>query len=415
MSRKIALFCVILVVFSVLPAWAQPQGERKDIICASLDAIECRLDGQETLPSPSQTQVRNHGFFSDFSFTSPILDALSLYRRFSFPILCFNDDEELTLDLSLEDLPETISLSDESEIEDFIFLDSLGEKAVELYLGAHYGYLGGHTLYQISFDGGKSELEFPLESWSVLGVRFAANFPKSKLLFENTGYISTNDESGDMYDSDWGADDVLTSDTVSDAYLKLLIWDTSLGYTFWNNLYADYGYNEWNVAFTALGGYRHEYFKYMIYNLYNTSRTICTNTGPVLKYRVTYNIPYLGLKINLAKPQADWGIGTRFCFSPFVRAKDFDDHLLRDKRTFGECRGWAAMVGANLFYHLNDSWTLQGGVDYANIRTAGEQTQEWYGDDPAGAGDETGSSVGGIDDNIYSNQLYYWGRINYQF
>jgi hypothetical protein len=70
------------------------------------------------------------------------------------------------------------------------------------------------------------------------------------------------------------------------------------------------------------------------------------------------------------------------------------------------------MVGLNLFNNLNDFWSLQGGIDYARIRTSGEQVQIWYLDEGSTA---AGTVVGGIDDDIFPNQVYYWGRINYKF
>ncbi|MFC1631123.1 hypothetical protein ACFL1I_05160 [Candidatus Omnitrophota bacterium] len=412
-----AKFFVFVAIFGLMltgsSAFALTEIKRAELISVVLDAIEHRLDqngpqvtkqADNTPVSTPVTYTKPANFFSDFTIRSAFLDILALHRSYTSPITCFNTQEDI-----IPDLP----LSGEGDFEDLFSLNSFDQAWVKLNLGVHYGYFSGNTNYQIGFNGGKSELEFSLKSESVIGPKFALVFPRARFWWEGAGYISTNDESGEMQDSDWGTDDVLTSDTLSDAFLKLYIWDSSVGYVLWNGVYAA-EQHDWDMALSFLGGFRHEHFKYMIYNLRDVSETITVDVGtaPVLEYRVKYDLPYLGFKFNLAQTEEVWGLSTKAAFSPFAHAEDFDDHLLRGKRSISVCNGWAWLVGLNLFYHLNDALTLQGGVDYANIRTAGEQVQRWY---RAEGAVPAGTRVTGIDADIISNQVYYWGRFNYKF
>lgn len=412
MSNKIVPFFVIVgSVFSFSQVSAFAEISRQGIISAALDTIEQDQREKQDLTS---------NFFSDFSIRSPLLDIFSLYRRWTSPILMFDGIEDGALDryernLAIRPAPDT-----ESELDYFSGLvRNIDLGGLELYFGTHCGYLSGHTNYEISFDGGRSELEFPLDNMGVSGVRFGVVIPQTGFTFDNAFYVNLVEASGTMKDTDWGANEATISDTNSDALIDLLIWDTHLDCVFWRNGRRNYDYNNntYNLSLSALGGYRHEYFKYDIRDVYNAWTGACTTTGSVLEYRVTYNIPYFGLKLNFGYERPNRGlndlsISTRACFSPFVRANDFDDHLLRGKRSIAECQGWAGMLGLDIFYHFSDSWTLQGGIDYAKIQAAGEQVQRWYldeGDTPAGY------TIGGIDDKIYSNQVLFWGRLNYRF
>ncbi|MBN2097402.1 MAG: hypothetical protein JW714_02855 [Candidatus Omnitrophica bacterium] len=410
MHTKIAVFFTITAVFCFAAlAAAQEEIRRDGIICATLDAIEHRHQPPlEVVPS-----TKTASFFSDFAVTSPLLDTFSLWRTLSSPILCFDEEELIDIDidqieLSDQDLGETISLSDEIGLDEPLLLDSLGEEFFKLYLGLQYGYMGGRTNYEIDPATGKTEKEYSLKNYSVVGAKVTAAFPRMKLILDNAGYISLYDRGGKMHDTNYNTTGELSSDTYSEAYLKLLIWDSSLGYVLWQNFSPDHDYEQYNMTVSVLGGYRHEYFKYKLYDVYDTSTEATISTGPMSKYRVTYNIPYLGLKISIAKPEANWGLSLRPCYSPFVRARDVDDDFTSE-RFFGEATGWAAMMAANLFWNINNHWTLQGGIDYANVRTRGEQTQTWY------SGASAGTQTSGIQDRISSNQLYYWARINYNF
>jgi outer membrane protease len=396
-------------------AYAQIAVERNDIICATLDAIELKFSRQDILAAKDKENdpffkvlphTKSQNFFSDFVVRYPFSHIFSLGKKITWPIFYFNGTEQ-TLGPSEQMPTQELIFNDEINFEDFTLLSAVDTDWVHFYLGTHVGYFNGCTNYEIGFDGGRSELEFPLKSIGVAGLKVVTVIPKIRLFLDNSGYISTRDRSGTMTDTDWDATETIISDTDSKAFLNLLIWDSSLGYAFWRTLSLDL---DWNIALSLLGGYRYENFKYMIYDV-NVSDTTLAE-GPVLEYVVRYSVPYFGLKVNLSQQAADWGLSTKLCFSPFVQAKDFDDHLLRGKRAFGEGRGWAAMAGLNLFYNLNDFWTLQGGIDYARIRTSGEQVQIWYLDEGSTV---AGTVVGGIDDDIFSNQVYYWGRINYKF
>ena len=87
MYPKIIVFCIITAsFFACAQGLAQTKVERRDIVYATLDAIEHRLE---------KRQKKHQHIFSDFSFQSPLLNILSLYQRYTSPILCFNQEETL--------------------------------------------------------------------------------------------------------------------------------------------------------------------------------------------------------------------------------------------------------------------------------------------------------------------------------
>ena len=88
MYPKIIIFCIITAAFFACAqgGFAQTEVERRDIVYATLDAIEHRLE---------KRQKKDQHIFSDFSFQSPLLNILSLYQRYTSPILCFNQEETL--------------------------------------------------------------------------------------------------------------------------------------------------------------------------------------------------------------------------------------------------------------------------------------------------------------------------------
>ncbi|MFC1631767.1 outer membrane beta-barrel protein [Candidatus Omnitrophota bacterium] len=93
MSPKIVQFLVILSIFFPFgPGFAYQQVNRSDIVCASLDAIQYRIEHRQTLAQKKEQQPKQN-IFSDFSLNSPILDILSFYRRSAWPVSCFADDQ----------------------------------------------------------------------------------------------------------------------------------------------------------------------------------------------------------------------------------------------------------------------------------------------------------------------------------
>ena len=125
----------------------------------------------------------------------------------------------------------------------------------------------------------------------------------------------------------------------------------------------------------------------------------------MLDYRVSYHLPVLGLVVEF-RP-AHWletELGVHV--SPHARATDFDDHLLRNKNARATATGSAYVVGVNLQANLpsdnvRQEFFFELRIEWTRIETDGDQTQDWYGDDPASSGvDDTGARISGIDDEI---------------
>jgi outer membrane protease len=122
--------------------------------------------------------------------------------------------------------------------------------------------------------------------------------------------------------------------------------------------------------------------------------------GPVLTYEVTYVIPYVGVQsgYRFAKGfQAMIDLGA----SPFVSAKDTDDHLLRGKSSEGSTTGSAYFAMAGIEWSLTERDLVRLNGQYLKITTTGTQTQTWYRNDgtiPAG------TTYTGIPDRIDSEQ-----------
>jgi outer membrane protease len=286
------------------------------------------------------------------------------------------------------------------------------------------GYLAGDTRYEIDFSdsgiNGKSELVFPFNKW-LAGGNVSAGYYPFYLNFQGWTNIAESTSSG-MTDKDW-ADGFLFSSTKSDYKAQVSILDVNLLYNFWEGKkpWGDMSNSFQKGRFGLLIGYRYENFKYDIIGVKDLFTDISYYDGQkVLDYKVQYHIPYLGLNWQYSNDLVDkifdnWGLNIQACASPYVIAKDRDDHVLRNKLMEGDNKGYALLMGLNTFLKIKNNWIARCGFDYTGIWTDGKQNQHWYGDDPASPGDDTGSSIEGIKLKINSSQYLFWGLLQYHF
>lgn len=78
----------------------------------------------------------------------------------------------------------------------------------------------------------------------------------------------------------------------------------------------------------------------------------------LIDYEQTYDIPYLGVQVE-SRGTARWGWQAYARYSPLVRARDWDHHILRDLHFEGDFSGgdyWAA--GAAVSRSLTKNWSL---------------------------------------------------------
>lgn len=84
----------------------------------------------------------------------------------------------------------------------------------------------------------------------------------------------------------------------------------------------------------------------------------------VIAYRQTYETPYIGLVGRLA--WQDWTLESRFKYSQWVKARDFDNHYLRNTTFTGRHGNSGKMqsLALGLAYRLDEQLSLKAGVDY---------------------------------------------------
>ncbi len=278
-------------------------------------------------------------------------------------------------------------------------------------------HLFGSTRYRISFpyvqkgkqDVGRSELEYPLGVF-LGGVQISlGENPARRSRLSLIGALRRNIDNpgGAMSDSDW-INSRLVSYTESRA--GLTAWQATLRCRFRVMRRS-------RTALAAEVGYRYSRFSYKLYGLegwYDRDwfgeglgrEIVVLDAGlHVLDYRVSYQLPTLGLVVEFHP--AHWletELGVHV--SPHASATDFDDHLLRNKNARATATGSAFVVSANLQANLPSAnvrreFFFELRIEWTRIETDGDQTQDWYGDDPASSGvDDTGARVSGIDDEI---------------
>jgi hypothetical protein len=288
-----------------------------------------------------------------------------------------------------------------------LFADAIPLRAeVTAEIDASLILLSGFTKYQIGGDStinnklGSyrfpiSELEFPLTSeyaslkgaveiWDLIRIEGSIN----KNLATDTGY---------MKDSDWGylyynyhleipgaSSDSLDIYSESKTELDAMIWDMNIGcrivdkpkFTMLFALgfmqqYFDFrvsNLNQWYPSYYNYFGNFNTGIKYKVYPYH------IYKSGRVLEYNVTYNIPYLKFNFGF-KPIKKLVISSDLGISPFVSAKDYDNHLLRDKISKGDCTGMFLKTNIDIKYFITKYFYAGNRLDYLYIDTTGEQKQ----------------------------------------
>lgn len=280
--------------------------------------------------------------------------------------------------------------------------------------GLSMGYMNGMTLYHISsYDitgsGVESELEFPLNTL-LLGLEGAYRNTERGIAggfqFDYRLATSMGGGSGKMKDSDWLTDDLdiflvgspnpgLDIYSESDADLKAMIIDLRLSYSAWAS-------EEWDAG--PLVGLLYEKFSYDVSNVNQVgygpyaAGYSGSASGLVLTYEVAYTIPLVGIRTTL-HPTDSFEGRLDLGYSPWVSAKDKDDHLLRYKLSEASTTGDAFLAA------LSGQWETEAGNfiqlrgEYLKIDTTGTQDQRFY--------DGSGVSFSGINDRIDSEQFTF--------
>jgi len=270
----------------------------------------------------------------------------------------------------------------------------------------------GHTTYQIGLPTTpptsyfRSQLEWPLDTWLArLDARF--NMGDS---WRINGVLKKNlTTPGDtMKDSDWitpanpGRLDVYSESNISkfDAW----IFDIDVEWVFlkrqyWS-LYAGPGWQFQKFYYEAKLIHQYSPSGLAGYDAYGDGRVGIT-------YEITYNMPYLKIGTDF-HIKDKFTLDGSFAWSPIVKAKDEDHHLLREhggKICTGDMNGNAYMFNLSAKYTFTPSWFLKGGFHYTKISVDGDQYQI-YGD---------GTQIGTVKEESDSTQTSYYLMVGYTF
>jgi len=267
----------------------------------------------------------------------------------------------------------------------------------------------------------KSHLEFPMDV-IMPGVQVRVqSFMEDKIDWAVTAeiYVDVNHPGGKMTDRDWqsqvGYPLVEFSNTESDAEISALCFRLRaekqiLKKPKWD-LYLFLGYEYQNLDYEIIG--------YKGWHYENGVRINDFSTVKALDYEVTYSMPLFGLAARINQTgRTVMNIETEF--GP-VFVSDFDDHILRNKIAEADGTGYAinASVNSRFYFRLGSSprgafFDLNADLKYISAST--DQTQRWYGDDPATDDyDDTGSYIANIPHDIKSLQYRIGLKIGMSF
>lgn len=255
----------------------------------------------------------------------------------------------------------------------------------------------GHTTYRIEGSDGAStvasELEFPLESGALgLWLRLARGREPGRggPVFELGGLLSIVDGNGKLKDSDWISGPAEISE-VGAAHDGKDIYSTSSAGLAARVLEARAA---WELDAPARGltlapfiGVLYQRFEYDVQDAVQVgygpwAGQTAAVPGPVLDYRVSYLLPYLGGRA--AWSRGSWSVGALAWFSPAAGAEDEDDHLLREKLSKTDASGsaWSATVTARFALGEHDALQAEGSL--VRVEATGAQQQYFYGGQDAG-------------------------------
>lgn len=259
----------------------------------------------------------------------------------------------------------------------------------------------GHNTTRTVFDGGASELEWPIDVmapslgaavvWGDLGdleIRVMAEpLGSDNRVMKDFDYLDEAQFQGRLPHD--GVD--IYSETPVDSKALVVSVGTRV-----------YPLRTRHFSAGLSAGYRYEEYDYRGYNTHQTGYGSWQDqsnwvTGPSTFYSVQYDIYSAG--VALKAHVEDTVILTFEALAlPLVYSSDEDEHLRRNRVTFTSTTGSGYQTSLRGLFHLSRRWTIGSGCTYTRIETDGDQRQYWYGDDPATPGfDDTGYRLSGID------------------
>ena len=264
--------------------------------------------------------------------------------------------------------------------------------------------LWGESSYEISFPEGVSRLEWPMDM-HALGAAYVLNYHD---LIEVDLSVVTNpwgERNDFMKDYDWIDESYYSGRTphegvdvysCSELDSKIFMLNAD------SRLFL-YSYNPFSFGLLAGLNYME-----LDYRAYNTSQVGYGSwldqsdmiNGPTINYALEMTSIALGMSCRIDIGEA-LTMTIDASFLPYVAAEDEDNHIRRSRVSQSECTGTGTEVSLSTRFKFYKDWHLYTQCIRQRISTSGDQTQYWYGDDPATANfDDTGSAYSNIDSDI---------------
>jgi len=276
----------------------------------------------------------------------------------------------------------------------------------------------GDTSYVLETTSVKSKLEFPLNT-ILAGVNIKYEPSKKNIIsgFRLSSYTNIVDPYGTMNDHDWhkysSYPDIKFSYTESKPTMQFFQIE---GAAFRNvlkmdnyslDLFLKYCYQYIHQKIDNYEGWQYQWNDSIgtdgAYELYLVS----SSGDPVLDYIIQYHRPKVGIKSYWSVDRYNISIDLH---SEVFYVSDYDDHILRNKESTASGIGYGGGGNLKLKYYFNIKRnkpnyyiSFLSGIEY--LYAPIEQTQHWYGDDPATSDDDTGKTISGIDYTIRSKQI----------
>lgn len=238
--------------------------------------------------------------------------------------------------------------------------------SVELNLGV--GLLNGQSQEKVYDDGKKlSQLNWEIKQVPTLHVGLTYH-PLDWLSLDVGGWTRISGGNSHMKDYDWLSDEDVGWTHYSDHPNTRLknAWQVDFAATAWALKRED-------LALGVMAGYQRTRFDWDARGgsyIYSSKRGHRDLTGQFpdgekgISYQQTYSTPYLGL-VGLYT-LSNWSLEGRYKYSQWVKARDFDNHHMRDLTFSGDNgnRGRMQGLALALSYHFNPQLSVKAGIDH---------------------------------------------------
>lgn len=270
-------------------------------------------------------------------------------------------------------------------------------------LSLHYMGINGTSSVKTMFSSGFSRLDWPMD-FELAGGSFRAVFRDIVELGISLQASSQTESLHDMEDYDvlddphygYAAHDGVDIYSKSETLSKASIMTMDLRVFPLASRYAAVGF---------FAGYENQDMSYNTFNVQQTgygpwAPLFTVNVaGPTSTYSLDSEFFSLGLTWRLkAGDRASLTVDTAYI--PHAKVTDIDDHLRRYRESRVTSDGTGNMISMNAKFSLTPRWFVSSSCSRVRISTDGTQDQFWYGNDPATATDDTGTTINGIDAEI---------------